>query len=267
MKISIVTISYNQIDYLEEAIKSVLSQDYKNYEYIIVDAGSTDGSRDLIQKYKNYFSKIIFEKDDGPADGLNKGFRNATGDIFIFLNSDDIRLPGALSNAALIFETDNSIDVLTGHAKVIDCHGNVLRSAFSEKFSLFKYAYSACIQMGSATFFKAKSFDIVGGYNPKNRVAWDGELFIDMGIKGQKFLVIDEFYSGFRIHDESITGSKKLDNLHTEFQRYIFKKILGRDYRFYDRYIIFFLRIYKHLSYPRALFERLVKGPIYGRAL
>ena len=90
MKISVVTISYNQDKFLEQCILSVKNQTYKNFEHIIVDAGSSDRSRKIINKYKNYFSKVIFEKDRGPADGLNKGFRYATGSIYFFLNSDDL---------------------------------------------------------------------------------------------------------------------------------------------------------------------------------
>ena len=82
-KISIVTISYNQVKYLEECIISVLNQNYENLEYIIVDAGSTDGSRELINSYKSSFSKIILEKDRGPADGLNKGFRMQLGKFYV----------------------------------------------------------------------------------------------------------------------------------------------------------------------------------------
>ena len=85
LKFSIVTISFNQARFLEQAILSVISQDYLNIQYIVVDPGSTDGSRDIIEKYHNHIDKIIFEPDNGPADGLNKGFgvRNRS-DIWLF---------------------------------------------------------------------------------------------------------------------------------------------------------------------------------------
>ena len=94
MKISVVTISFNQAKYLRQCIDSVLNQNYQNIEYIIVDPGSTDGSRQIIESYGDRVIKI-FEKDAGPADGLNMGFSRATGDIFYFINSDDYVLPGA----------------------------------------------------------------------------------------------------------------------------------------------------------------------------
>src|SRR3974390_2320485 len=104
MKISIVTLSFNQRDYLQQALDSVLSQDYSNLEYIVVDPGSIDGSRELIRSYGARIAHTIFEPDRGAADGLNRGFASATGDVFGFLNADDILLPGSLKRVASFFE-------------------------------------------------------------------------------------------------------------------------------------------------------------------
>ena len=98
MKFSIVTVSFNQRQYLEEALASVLGQDYPAIEYIVVDPGSTDGSRELIESFRDRLASMIFEPDQGAADGLNKGFQQASGDIFAFLNSDDVLLPGAMKS-------------------------------------------------------------------------------------------------------------------------------------------------------------------------
>ena len=87
MKFSVVTISFNQRQYLDEALCSVLTQDYPAIEYIVVDPGSTDGSRELIESFANRLARVVFEPDQGAADGLNKGFQHASGDIFGFLNS------------------------------------------------------------------------------------------------------------------------------------------------------------------------------------
>src|SRR5450432_3341584 len=97
LKVSIVTISFNQAAYLEEAIRSVLDQDHPLVEYIVVDPGSTDGSRDIIERYRGRIAKVLYEPDQGPADGLNHGFAHATGDVFACLNADDLLLPRAVS--------------------------------------------------------------------------------------------------------------------------------------------------------------------------
>src|ERR1700738_5632483 len=109
-KVSIVTISFNQAEFLERAIRSVVDQDYPEIEYSVVDPGATEGSRDIIERYRSRIARVIYEPDRGPADGLNKGFACATGDIFGFLNSDDVLLPGAVRRAVSFLES-NSVSV------------------------------------------------------------------------------------------------------------------------------------------------------------
>ncbi|MCB1155752.1 glycosyltransferase, partial [bacterium] len=88
MKVSVVTLSFNQADYLERAIRSVVEQDHDDIEYIVVDPGSTDGSRDIIERYRDRIATVITDPDKGPPDGLNKGFAAATGDIYAYMNAD-----------------------------------------------------------------------------------------------------------------------------------------------------------------------------------
>ena len=102
MKFSIVTISYNQVKYLKQCIESVLSQQNVDIEYIIVDPGSTDGSREIINSYQNIIK--IFKKDIGPADGLNNGFKIASGDYFGFINSDDFLIHFSKFDIVLFFK-------------------------------------------------------------------------------------------------------------------------------------------------------------------
>src|SRR5512133_119366 len=96
--VSIVTPSYNMARFLEATIESVLSQDYPNIEYLIMDAGSTDGTVELLRRYEGRL-RWISEKDNGQSDAVNKGFHQTCGEIFAFLNADDIYLPGAISAA------------------------------------------------------------------------------------------------------------------------------------------------------------------------
>src|ERR1700722_6107502 len=127
MKFSNVTISFNQRQYLEEALNSVLQQDYPAIEYIVVDPGSSDGSRELIETYASRLERVIFEPDRGAADGLNKGFAHASGEIFGFLNSDDVLLPGALRSVSVAFEQNPDCDIVMGNGFTIEGRGKRIR--------------------------------------------------------------------------------------------------------------------------------------------
>jgi len=206
VKVSIVTISYNQAEFLEDAILSVLNQDYPNIEYIVVDPGSTDGSREIIEKYRDRLDHIVYEPDDGPADGLNKGFSRAAGDIYGYLNADDILLPTTVSHFVKCFQS-SSADVISGHGYIIDRDGKITEKVFSHKFDPVSYVYGACVLVQQSSFFKAECFKNVGGFNKGNRVSWDGELCFDMALNGSSFKRVPGFWSCFRVYDESITGS------------------------------------------------------------
>ena len=134
MKFSVVTISFNQIEFLEEALKSVFCQSGVDVEFIVVDPGSTDGSRELIERYSEEIDHVLFEPDAGPADGLNKGFGRATGDIFCYLNSDDVFEPGAFRRVAEFFTKNCEVDVVCGHAWIIDETGRRLRRVWSDSY-------------------------------------------------------------------------------------------------------------------------------------
>lgn len=263
--VSIVTISYNQAKFLERAIVSVLDQDYSNVEYIVVDPGSTDGSRKIIEKYHDRISHVIFEQDDGPADGLNKGFAKANGQIFGFLNSDDVLLAGAISAAVAYLKNHPATNVVSGHGLIVDANDNVLRKAYSTGVSLNGYAYGTTILIQPSTFFRKIAFLTVKGFNLDNRSNWDGELFIDMALQGTTFGCVNRFWSGYRLHDESITSTKKLNDIMKLYQARMFRKIKGRDATVFDFIYSHLLRYIKHIRYPRHTFERLLKGPIYGR--
>lgn len=265
MKVSLVTISYNQASFLEQAILSVVDQNYKNLEYIIVDAGSTDGSHKIIEKYSKHFSHMIIEPDHGPADGLNKGFRLATGQIFGALNADDMLAKNAINTVAKYFNNSLNVDIVSGHCIIIDHQNRRLRKSYSDKFGPLMYAYGAAELMQPSTFFTNKCFFKTKGYNKENLSNWDSELFIDMYFNGSKFGLINKFLSFYRLHPSSITSSKRMDNIVQKYYRFRFKKLLGREFKNIDILIKKFFLLLKYIKNPLALFERLLNGKIYGR--
>ena len=121
--ISIITPSYNQGQYLEQTINSVLGQNYPHLEYIIIDGGSTDGSVAIIKKYAEHLKYWVSEKDRGQASAINKGLQYCTGEIFNWLNSDDYLQPGALQKIANAF-SEKTVDLVAGKVNNFSSHKN-----------------------------------------------------------------------------------------------------------------------------------------------
>jgi len=124
-RVSIVTPSYNQAQFLEETIQSVLAQDYPNLEYIIVDGGSTDGSVEIMRRYEPQLAWWVSERDRGQSDAVNKGWRRASGEIIGWLNSDDLLLPGAVTRMVAAFEETPGAGIIYGDVFSIDSHGDI----------------------------------------------------------------------------------------------------------------------------------------------
>ena len=209
-RVSIVTLSYNQGQFLDRAIRSVINQDYPNLEYIVVDPGSTDNSRAIIDHYGERIGVRVLEPDDGPGDGLNKGFARATGSVFAYLNADDALLPNALNEAVVALHDAPQADVVTGHGYIVDAAGKVLRRFRSARFDAVRHVFGAAIVMQQSTFFTAAAFRATGGFNPSNRTCWDAEILLDMAAAGARFKRVDRFWSLFTMHDAGITGSGRL---------------------------------------------------------
>ena len=267
MKFSIVTISFNQREFLERTIRSVIGQRGVELEYIIVDPGSTDGSRDIIEAYHPHFAHVILEKDGGPADGLNKGFALATGDVYGFLNSDDTLEPGALSEVAAWLERHPDIDVVSGHALITDRDDRRLRRAWSEPFERLPVAYGAAIQIQPSTFMRRAAYLAAGGFNPQNRSNWDSELMVDLYSLGAKFGTIDKFLSCYRLHGLSITNTGVLDGQLRLWSTRRFVRLMGREPVETDRFVRLALRVAKYARRPAAFIERLRYGPVYRRGV
>ena len=267
MKISLVTISFNQAHYLEQAIRSVLDQDYSDLEYIVVDPGSTDGSRDLIARYSDRIAHVVLEPDKGPADGLNKGFARASGEIFGYLNSDDVLLPGALARVAAAFQAYPDADLVYGHGYVIGADGEVVTRCRSDRFNLRRSAYGNSVIMQQAAFWRREAFTSVNGFNAANRLSWDGEFWIDLALAGRRFVRMNEYWACFRTHDASITHNFHGGSGESPFareQRRLFEKVMGRVRTGTDTMAALETRVEKWLVDPLNLWLR-IKGLFEGQ--
>lgn len=263
MKISVVTISYNQSRFLQSCIDSVANQDGP-LEHIVVDPGSTDGSRDIIEANRSRLSHCVLERDEGPADGLNRGFAHATGEIFYYLNADDVVLPGAFAEARALFRDTPEVDVLSGAGYVIDEHGRHSRRLWSDPVSRLALAHGGSILIQPSTFIRREAFRSAGGFNIENRTNWDGELVLDLFEKGAAFRQVDNFWSGYRVHAESITGSASLHDRIMAYRSRMHKRITGREPGASAWLLSQLYRARRILRHPSKIYERTAFGPVYG---
>ncbi len=244
-KITIVTVSFNSRDYIEDCIKSVVEQGYPALEYIIVDGGSTDGTQNIIQKYASHIATVIVEPDRGPAEALNKGFAISTGEIMGWLNSDDCLHQQSLFAIAEMFVEMKKVNWLMGFPTWYSADGicvneipyprnkfyyspayisENLHAKFA-RWSKWRFALGdfSSIQQES-TFWRRALWEKAGAHIHEGTVAYDLELWT-------RFFYYEPLYTamvllaGFRMHGDQISINQK-ELYYTEASGFIanFKK-------------------------------------------
>jgi len=245
LKISIVTISFNQAKYLRQCIDSILNQTDCDLEYIVVDPGSTDGSRALIESYGDKIIKV-FAPDKGPADGLNHGFKHATGQIYGFINSDDYLLPGALKHVSDYFNAKSLQHFVTGQGYTENSTG-VHSKIRPQPLTIQNMLHRSAVMFQQATFFPASAYHEVGGFNISNTTCWDYELFLRFLLKGLCHEVIPQELAAFRLHEGSISGSGRLTERYLNDLDQLFIEVCGRERRVTDKAFTFLLRVKREI--------------------
>jgi glycosyltransferase involved in cell wall biosynthesis len=177
-RVTIVTPSYNQGQYIEETIKSVITQDYPNLEYIIIDGGSTDNSVEIIQKYDKWIKFWISEPDKGQADAINKGFQKSSGDYIGWLNSDDILYPAAIHRVIEEFLAYPDVDLIYGDNEQGLNLGPESRPLFGSQIEFSQMLRTLQVpipQLGS--LWKRTVIDQIGNLDIRWQVILDREFF------------------------------------------------------------------------------------------
>lgn len=202
-RVSIVTPSYNQAEFLEETIRSVLGQDYPAIEYIVVDGGSTDGSVEIVKRYADRLAWWVSEPDGGQTAALNKGFARANGDYVGWINSDDTLLPGAVSTAVAALEARPDAALAFGDAVVVDEQGGRLRLFKAEDLDvreMLRRCRDPIVQQGS--LIRRDALDVVGGVDESLHTCFDFKLMIALGLRYPS-VRIDEPLGTYRLHPAS----------------------------------------------------------------
>ena len=204
-KITVVTPSYNQAEFLERTILSVINQDYPNLEYIVCDGGSTDGSVDIIKKYEKDITWWCSEKDKGQTDAINKGMRRATGEIVGWINSDDVLLPGALRIIGNYYVKHPETDFVNGLTIQIDKSDRIIRfiHIIMSKFFFERGCYNISQQ---GMFWKRKLFEKIGFLNDSFHAKMDVEWLIRNYESHSKIQLLNKYIGAIRIYDDTKTA-------------------------------------------------------------
>ena len=202
-RLTIITPSYNQADFLERTILSVLNQNYPNLEYIIVDGGSTDRSVEVIKKYEKYLAYWVSEKDNGQVHAINKGLERATGDWISFQNSDDVYFPGTFQRfgkAAM----EQSADILYGDLFMITTDDEVTEILKTTSYSLTCQILEGMQIHNQSLFFKKSLVEKYGKFDESFRFAFDYEFITRYTLHDStKIRKIEGLGGALRVHADA----------------------------------------------------------------
>lgn len=203
MKLSIITPSFNQGRFLEQTIQSVLTQDHAPIEHIIIDGGSTDDSLEVIRRYEKHLAYWVSEKDRGQAHAINKGLAKATGDIFAFINSDDLYLPGAFSAVVDYFRQNPACEWLCGET-ILFGPGHPTKLSPTRVPKSAAHALSWAYTAPQPGMFWKRAI-VTEGFQERWRYCFDNELYARLLIRGHKCEYLPLPLAAYRYHTESKT--------------------------------------------------------------
>jgi len=251
-KISIVTPCYNSHGTIRETITSVLAQEYRNLEYIIVDGYSSDKTMEIVNEYRDEISLIISEKDSGMYDAIAKGFDRASGDIFAYLNSDDRYLPGALARVAEFFRTHNEESVIF-FEDIVEINGWLSQNRPQPYTVTFNMLANSHILYQDGIFFRSAAYKAVGGIDRNLKLAGDWDLWLRLS-RCYRFIKLPGHASCFMIRPNQLSSDMKAYLFEIKSKMKQYKKRYRKDLMFgkvkspYYFFVNIYHKIYRKLS-------------------
>jgi glycosyltransferase involved in cell wall biosynthesis len=230
-KISIVIPSLNKVEYIEKTLKSVVSQDYSDFEVIIQDGGSTDGTLEIIEKYGRENPKLISwvsKRDRGQAEAVNEGFKKANGEVYAYLNADDVFKKGALKKVAGAFKKNRDALWVAGKGRIINKRGIEITSWVTKYKNLlldrnkFRLLLTVNYLVQPSVFISKKAFEKYGPFVGWRKSIMEYDLWLKIGEKEMP-VVIKDCLSGFRIAEGTASST-------------LYRQILAKDHQLAARY-------------------------------
>lgn len=231
--VTVVTPSWNSTEFIERTIQSIRNQTYKNIEFIVVDGGSTDGTVEMIKRHADAVTSWISEPDSGMYDAINKGMRQARGEILAYLNSDDFYYPGTLDFVARYFADHPDVDLLYGDLNFVDAYDRVLFRQSYPSFRLQRFRSMRHAAIGQpAAFWRRSLWERVGEFDASLKMASDFDFFIRAGETG-RLAHVPSILAAFRMHGSSMT-QRQLEVSHAEVAE-IHRRYLKPQEKWQDR--------------------------------
>lgn len=210
--ISIVTVVYNGEKFLEEAIESVINQNYDNVEYIVIDGGSTDGSIDIIKKYEDQIDYWVSEPDEGQSDAFIKAFSVCQGEWLTWLNGDDILLPGALSELVQTGLKHSDIECFTGNVIWTTADNKIIQCRKGEKWNNLLPKLGVLNVYGPTTFFKKDLYEKVEGINRDLHYKMDTDIWWQFYKVNANFMRLKLYTWTLRLHEDAKMSGHNFEN-------------------------------------------------------
>jgi glycosyltransferase involved in cell wall biosynthesis len=269
--VTVVTPSFQQASFIEETIQSVLSQTGVQVEYLVMDGGSTDGTLEILEKYRSRL-QYLSEKDQGQTDAINKGFQRAQGRILAYLNSDDTYLPGALAKAVRFLDEHPEFAMVYGEGYHVDAQGRFLGRYYTEPFDFQRLA-EVCFICQPTAFVRREVLSTVGYPDVTLHYCMDYDYWIRIG-KRYSVGYLPHYLATSRLHPENKTLSRTLpvrgeilrkvhyhygrvparwiaDYSHAWVERYLSRKDTVRDFAF--RLLVHTLYLLKYVQTNKRL--------------